>query len=136
MKAAIRFAERVLSIPADLARLREAREFAAEAAAAYGFDDRVQYQIKMAASEAVANAVEHGSASPGDQIELRVRDERGSLAFYVSDRGSFVSKLPARGALPERGRGLAFMAQLMDEVDLRPGPDGTVIRFSKRRGHP
>jgi anti-sigma regulatory factor (Ser/Thr protein kinase) len=34
--------------------------------------------------------------------------------------------------MPERGRGLAFLGQLMDEVDIKPGVDGTVLRFCKR----
>jgi anti-sigma regulatory factor (Ser/Thr protein kinase) len=38
-----------------------------------------------------------------------------------------------RSALPESGRGLEFMRLLMDEVDLRPSLDGTLLRFSKRR---
>jgi anti-sigma regulatory factor (Ser/Thr protein kinase) len=129
---AAQFAERELSIPADLARLAEARAFAEAAAIEFGFDSTERYQIKMAMSEAVANAVEHGSRGPHDDIEMRVRDEAGALTFYVRDNGSFVPRIAPRGAMPERGRGLAFMSQLMDEVDVRPGPEGTVLRFSKR----
>jgi serine/threonine-protein kinase RsbW len=130
---AAQFVERELSISADLARLAEARTFADEAAAAFGFDEAERYQIKMAMSEAVANAVEHGSRGPDDRISVHVRDEAGALTFYVRDNGSFIPRMAPRGAMPERGRGLAFMSQLMDEVDVRPGPDGTVLRFSKRR---
>jgi anti-sigma regulatory factor (Ser/Thr protein kinase) len=130
---AAQFAERELSIPADLARLADARAFADEAAADFGFDETDRYQIKMAMSEAVANAVEHGSQGPAERISLRVLVEDGALTFYVRDNGSFIPRMAPRGAMPERGRGLAFMSQLMDEVDVRPGPDGTVLRFSKRR---
>ena len=129
---AAQFAERELSISADLARLAEARAFADGAAEAYGFDEADRYQIKMAMSEAVANAVEHGSRGSRDEIRLLVRDEAGALTFYVHDNGSFIPKMAPRGAMPERGRGLAFMSQLMDEVDVRPGPKGTILRFSKR----
>jgi anti-sigma regulatory factor (Ser/Thr protein kinase) len=38
-----------------------------------------------------------------------------------------------RGELSESGRGLEFMRVLMDEVDLRPGDNGTLMRFAKRR---
>jgi hypothetical protein len=34
--------------------------------------------------------------------------------------------------MPESGRGLEFMRLLMDEVDLRPGAHGTLLRISKR----
>jgi anti-sigma regulatory factor (Ser/Thr protein kinase) len=131
---AARFSDREFSIPADLARLPEVRRWADEAAGDFGFGEPERYQIKMAASEAVANAVEHGSSSPADQIGLRVRNEGGALAFYVTDTGRFVPRIAPRGSMPERGRGLAFMGQLMDDVDLRPGPEGTVIRFAKRLG--
>jgi anti-sigma regulatory factor (Ser/Thr protein kinase) len=128
------FSERELSIPADLSRLRQVRDWAERAALDYGFESVVSYQIKMATSEAVANAVEHGSRSSSDEVRVRARDEGGALALYVTDNGNFVSRMAAPGSLSERGRGLAFMGQLMDEVDLRRGPEGTVIRFSKRLG--
>jgi anti-sigma regulatory factor (Ser/Thr protein kinase) len=35
--------------------------------------------------------------------------------------------------MPEGGRGLEFMRVLMDEVDLRPGRQGTLLRLAKRR---
>jgi anti-sigma regulatory factor (Ser/Thr protein kinase) len=34
--------------------------------------------------------------------------------------------------MPESGRGLEFMRLMMDEVDLRPGSRGTLLRLSKR----
>lgn len=127
------FNERELSIPADVSKVGEVRDFADAAAEAFGFDAEDRYRIKLAATEAVANAVEHGASSADDTIRLRAVDEDGALTFYVTDPGKFVPRVVPRGALPERGRGLAFIGQLMDEVDLTPGDDGTVIRFSKRR---
>jgi serine/threonine-protein kinase RsbW len=121
-----------MCITADLARLPEVRSFADSCAASFGFGDDIRYQIKMAMSEAVANAVEHGSPTPGDSVRVRAVAEGPTLAFYVEDNGSFVPRIAPRGALPERGRGLAFLGQLMDEVDIRPGPDGTTLRFAKR----
>jgi serine/threonine-protein kinase RsbW len=112
--------------------LPEARSFAETCAEAFGFPEDVCYQVKMAMSEAVANAVEHGSRSPGDSVRVRAVAEGPALAFYVIDTGSFVPRIAPRGALPERGRGLAFLGQLMDEVDIKPGTDGTTLRFAKR----
>lgn len=126
------FVERRHTISADLSRLKEAREFADAAAVECGFDEAVRYQIKLAMSEAVANAVQHGSSSESDTIDLSAVREGGELVFYVADSGTFVPRMAPRGELPERGRGLEFMGQLMDEVDVRPGSDGTVLRFAKR----
>jgi anti-sigma regulatory factor (Ser/Thr protein kinase) len=127
-----RFDERELSLPADLSRLLEARRFAADAAADFGFDEATQQQIKLAANEAVANAMEHGSSTPSDEVGLTAVEEGGALAIYVRDAGSFVPRILHRAAMPERGRGLAFMDLLMDEVDVRPGGSGTEVRLVKR----
>ncbi len=124
--------DRGISLPADLSRLLEAREFAAAAAADFGFDEASQHQIKLAANEAVANAMEHGSPSSRHEVALRAVEEEGALAIYIRDAGSFVPRMMHRGAMPERGRGLAFMDLLMDEVEVRPGSGGTEVRLVKR----
>ena len=119
-------------IPADLARLREARDFAERVAVEFGFDQAGRYQLKLAMSEAVTNAIQHGSSSPDDEVRIEALEEGEMLAFYVQDSGRFVPRVQRRGDMPESGRGLDFMRRLMDEVDLRTGDDGTLLRFSKR----
>jgi anti-sigma regulatory factor (Ser/Thr protein kinase) len=125
------FTPREHSISADVARLKEARDFAERCAADFGLGDEDCYQIKLAMSEAVTNAIQHGSSSPSDPIRIVVAEESGALVFEVIDTGHF-RPLVRRGALPESGRGLEFMRQLMDEVDLQPSLNGTLLRFSKR----
>jgi anti-sigma regulatory factor (Ser/Thr protein kinase) len=123
-----------LKLPAELSRLPDARSWADTAAEQFGFDEMVRYQIKMAVSEGVANAVEHGSASSRDEIQLRAVAEGDLLAFYIRDTGKFIPRISPRGDMPERGRGLAFLGQLMDEVDIKPSANGTELRFCKRLG--
>src|SRR4051795_112356 len=130
--AATRFMGDQLTLPAELSRLPDARSWADGAAEAFGFDEMVRYQIKMAVSEGVANAVEHGSSTSTDEIKLRAVCEGNSLAFYIRDTGKFIPRMERRGDLPERGRGLAFLGQLMDEVDIKPSESGTELRFCKR----
>ena len=120
------------SIQADLDRLKEARDFADEAAAAFGFGAHARYEVKLAVSEAVTNAIQHGSRSPNDQIRIVVTEESGALVFEVLDTGTFVPRVVRRGDMPEGGRGLEFMRVLMDEVDLRPSRAGTLLRMAKR----
>lgn len=127
-----RFSTRGLTLPADLSRLLEARRFADDAAAAFGFDEAARQQIKLAANEAVANAMEHGSPTTDHEVALLAVEEGGALTIYVRDGGSFVPRMMHRGAMPERGRGLAFMDLLMDEVEVRPGSGGTEVRLVKR----
>jgi anti-sigma regulatory factor (Ser/Thr protein kinase) len=127
------FNPREHSIRADLGRLKEARDFAARAAAEFGLGAEALYDVKLAVSEAVTNAIRHGSRSPDDSVRILATEESGALVFEVLDTGNFVPRVVRRGDLPEGGRGLEFMRVLMDEVDLRPGRQGTLLRMAKRR---
>jgi anti-sigma regulatory factor (Ser/Thr protein kinase) len=132
-RAVVTFEPREHSIQADLGLLKEARDFAERAAADFGLDGRACYDVKLAMSEAVTNAIQHGSSSPNDPIRIIVLAEGASLVFEVLDTGRFVPRVTRRGELSESGRGLEFMRVLMDEVDLKPGDGGTLMRFAKRR---
>jgi anti-sigma regulatory factor (Ser/Thr protein kinase) len=119
-------------ISADVGRLKEARDFADRIAVEFGLDDEARYEVKLAMSEAVTNAIEHGSTSTADPIKIVASVEAGRLVFEVLDTGRFRPRVVRRGDMPESGRGLEFMRILMDEVDLRPGTAGTRLRFAKR----
>jgi anti-sigma regulatory factor (Ser/Thr protein kinase) len=89
--------------------------------------------VKLAVSEVVANAIQHGSSGPEDPIRISVRAAaEGGLVFEVLDTGVFVGADEAAGEMSERGRGLELVALMMDEVELTPGEDGTLLRFTKR----
>jgi serine/threonine-protein kinase RsbW len=130
------FGRQEMTIKADLSRLAEVRRFTDHACRAYGFPPEISYQVKLAMSEAVANAIEHGSTTPDDPIRLQVVHEGDALAFYVSDGGTFIepSMVYDHDTMDERGRGLGFIELLMDDVAINPSPEGTVIRFAKRLG--
>jgi len=123
---------REISIPADLDQLSDAREFAAGIAREHGMSEDEVYGVRLAMSEAVANAIQHGSTAASDVVAISADLEGDSLAFYVRDTGSFRPRLPPQGDLPERGRGLEFMGAVMDEVDLRASSEGTVLRIAKK----
>jgi anti-sigma regulatory factor (Ser/Thr protein kinase) len=126
------FRPREYSIRADLGRLKEARDFAVRAAAEFGFGADALYDVKLAVSEAVTNAIRHGSRSPDDPVRIVATEESGALVIEVLDTGTFIPRVVRRGDMPESGRGLEFMRVLMDEVDLRPGRRGTLLRMAKR----
>lgn len=125
--------ERELEIPADLARLRDAREWASRVAREFGLGEDGCFQVKLAASEAVTNAIIHGSSSHGDSVRLAARSDHDTLVFEVSDRGreNASPDLPER--LAEGGRGLELVSKVMDEVQLMHRAEGGLLRFSKRR---
>ena len=130
--SSVAFQRREHSIRADLGLLKEARDFGQRAAIELGLPDYAQYQVKLALSEAVTNAIQHGSSSPDSPIRICASQEAGALVIEVVDTGRFVPRVTRRGDMPESGRGLEFMRRMMDEVELQPGPDGTRLRLVKR----
>jgi serine/threonine-protein kinase RsbW len=122
-----------LRLRAVASELKTARRFADDAAARFGLREQERYDFTFAVNEAVSNAIEHGLPSPAGTIDMQVVEEDGALVFEVEDHGSFAPKAPPVDPLPERGRGLAFMAAVVDEVDVRRGTRGTVVRLCKRR---
>jgi serine/threonine-protein kinase RsbW len=122
-----------LELRAEPGELATARRFVDAAAARFGLGDPERYEFTFAVNEAVSNAIEHGRPSPDGKIRLYVAAENGALVFEVEDHGTFTPGPPAIDPLHERGRGLAFMAATMDEVDVRRGSNGTVVRLCKRR---
>jgi anti-sigma regulatory factor (Ser/Thr protein kinase) len=128
----VAFRRREHSIRADLARLKEARDFAEGAAVELGLSSEVCYQVKLAVSEAVTNAIQHGSSSPDAPVRITISEEPGAMVVEVLDTGRFVPRVTRRGDMPESGRGLEFMRLMMDEVDLDPGDQGTRLRLVKR----
>ena len=123
--------EQELWIPADPSALGKAREVVDAVARSLGFDEDCRHQIRVAANEALTNALQHGSPCSG-RVLLRVVPETGALSLSVCDCGTFVPDMSLPEELPERGRGLAFMRLLMDEVEVVPSPDSTVVRMVKR----
>jgi anti-sigma regulatory factor (Ser/Thr protein kinase) len=128
----VAYRRREHAIRADLARLKEARDFAERAAVDFGLSSDACYQVKLAVSEAVTNAIQHGSSSADSPVRISVWEEPGALVVEVVDTGRFVPRVRRRGEMPESGRGLEFMGLMMDEVVLDPGDDGTRLRMVKR----
>jgi anti-sigma regulatory factor (Ser/Thr protein kinase) len=124
---------RSLDLRADPSELVTARRFADVAAARFGLAEQERFDFTFAVNEAVSNAIEHGRSSPDGTIRMDVATEGDALVLSVEDYGTFVPKAPAVDAFAERGRGLAFMAAVVDEVDVKRGETGTVVRLCKRR---
>ena len=127
------FGARALQVAADLSVLREAREWAALAAADFGLDEENLFQVRLATSEAVTNAILHGSGSPDDTICLRAREEAGAIVFEVRDRGADAKVARTAERLAEGGRGLELVALVMDDVEFLRLESGSLLRYAKRR---
>jgi serine/threonine-protein kinase RsbW len=121
-----------LQITAEPSRLGEVRNFADAIGMACGLDAAARYELKLALTEAVTNAVRHGSRSAADLVELSVEKGDEGISFSVRDRGRFSRRSTGGGPMAERGRGLEIMERLSDEFDIEPSPAGTEVRLSRR----
>jgi anti-sigma regulatory factor (Ser/Thr protein kinase) len=131
--AVLQLQQQLLRLPADPSQLTVARRFAEEAAVRFGLDESGCYQFKLAVSEAVANAIEHGCPYPDGTIGVELFEEADSLTIEITDCGVFTTNMDEQGSLPERGRGLAFMTVFVDELDILRGEDHTAVRLTKHR---
>lgn len=87
--------------------------------------------VVLAVHEAAANATEHayrGRGAPADDVVVTCHLEDGSLSCAVVDRGGW----RAPSAPGDRGRGLALIRSLADEVEVRSSPSGTTVVMSWR----
>jgi anti-sigma regulatory factor (Ser/Thr protein kinase) len=130
---AAELAARELDVRPELEDLRRVRSFAELAALEFGLSAAAVYDFKLAASEAVANAIEHGLPCRDGLIHVWVSIGCERLGFGVRDCGDFAVRLSTPGELAERGRGLATIAVLMDELTVRCRGGETVVEFAKRR---
>jgi anti-sigma regulatory factor (Ser/Thr protein kinase) len=112
-----------------------ARAIVRDAAAEHGLDGEVTWDLMLATSEAVANAVLHGSACNGRQgILLVVEVDDSSISIEVCDCGVFDAELRPAGEDDVGGRGIPIIAALADHFELIPEPFQTRVRFGKRLG--
>lgn len=120
-------------IPADLASIAVVRAALLATLRERGWDPDSAQGVVLATSEAVANAVEHGSQA-GELVEVvhqvgvaeatvRVLDSGGRLAW---DR-NLPEDAPSTNA--DRGRGLAIIRALAHRMEIRAAGRGTELRL-------
>jgi serine/threonine-protein kinase RsbW len=123
--------KRKLEIPAELDRIHQTREWANQVALDHGLSEDDCFQVKLAMSEAVTNAIIHGSARDTDTVRIVVCLREDELVFEVTDPGRVDTGDPVE-RLDEGGRGLELVSMIMDEVQLVRGDSGGSLRFSKK----
>jgi len=124
--------ELVLPIKADseVVAARVAEEVAAFASVDADTVDR----IKMAIIEACINAFEH-SASESGKVRLRYLLSPDKIELFVQDDGKgFRSGKTPEESKKNRGWGLKLIRELVDDVEVITGPDGTVVHMMMHLG--
>ncbi|HEY0718254.1 MAG TPA: ATP-binding protein, partial [Streptosporangiaceae bacterium] len=113
----------------DLAWLRG---LVRERARAAGLTPRQVVDLVLAVGEAAANTVRHA----GGQGTLKIWPDQTGIVCEVADRGR--ASDPRTGQRPPPpgsggGQGLWVILQACDQVELRSGDHGTVIRMHMHR---
>ena len=84
----------------------------------------------LAVAEAAANAVEHANRSTGEgSASLAASFDGATIEVEVRDDGTW---LAPTGSDITRGRGLAIMRAVMDDVEVTSADDGTTVRMLRR----
>ena len=120
-------------LPATAASAGTARFIVREAASEVGLQGESTWDLMLAATEAVTNAVQHGKAWPNDCILFVTRPCPRGLQVEVSDLGTFDSTLEPASLDATSGRGVQIIAALVDRLEVRDDNRGTVVRFEKHR---
>jgi anti-sigma regulatory factor (Ser/Thr protein kinase) len=123
-----------LRLPAQPAKLSIAREYAHQAAAAFGLDADRCHEFAFAVNEAVTNAIRHGRPDAHGDIHLSVSTDEDRLTLCVRDYGTFSGYAPIGALNADHGRGFMLMVRVMDAVQLCVGSGSTTVRLSKARG--
>lgn len=124
-------------IPADLVSIAVVRAAICQALRDHGWGDEACHRVMLAASEAVANAVEHGSHE-GELVEVvyQVGDEDAQLRILDSG-GNAGWTPPATPQAPPssatRGRGLSIINALAQKMEFRSAGRGTELRLDFTR---
>lgn len=121
---------RAIQVKAETAQLARIRSFVEEVALGVPLDVERVFDLKVAVSEACANAVEHAGCEEA-LLEVGARMDEQKLTFVVTDSGLFRPPHHPRSPEHNRGLGLPLMVALMDEVQFSRLPGGgTTVSLS------
>jgi anti-sigma regulatory factor (Ser/Thr protein kinase) len=118
-------------LPAAPASARAARSIVREAAAEAGLEGEPAWDLMLATTEAVTNAVQHGKAWPNECILFVTEPCPRGLRVEVCDLGTFDSALEPASLDATSGRGMQIIAALVDRLEVRNGDGRTRVRFEK-----
>lgn len=119
-------------LPAAPASAPEARAIVRAAASELRLDEPTTWDLMLATTEAVANAVEHGEPCVPRGIYLGIETRDGTLGIEVRDCGCFPPDPRTRKPDKQGGRGMPIIATIMDKLEIAPSRNATRVRFEKR----
>jgi anti-sigma regulatory factor (Ser/Thr protein kinase) len=119
-------ADMELMWPAEAERLGSLRRVLDRWLVEVGANEEEVYDVTVACSEAVTNAIEHAYGPGRADVGILFHAQHGVVTITVRDWGQWRE---ARGR--DRGRGLSLMSALMDEVDVNHAATGTRVTMTR-----
>jgi anti-sigma regulatory factor (Ser/Thr protein kinase) len=118
-----------LRIRAEAEQLQGVRHALGSWLDGHGAAPEVGAEIALAVHEAAANVVEHAYPTGSGELVVRAHTDDGQVTVVVEDDGEW--RAPSR--TDQRGRGLALMHGLMDDVEITAVDNGSGTRVTLRR---
>lgn len=122
-------------LPKEAETVRLIRSVVKNALTTFGVAQDCVDDICLGLSEACTNVVDH--AGPEDEYEVRLQVSADECAISVTNTGEGFDAAALRDEMPSpaspRGRGVAIMLAVMDQVAFISEPEaGTIVRLVKR----
>jgi anti-sigma regulatory factor (Ser/Thr protein kinase) len=122
----------ISSYPAVPRSVRQVRKAVVEFAGMAGASENTKEAMRLTASEAAANVVEHAYAHPGGQIDVTAELDADAIWIVISDHGGGLAFGNNR---PGLGLGFIWMAWFSDTMTLASSQTGgleVTLGFSRR----
>jgi anti-sigma regulatory factor (Ser/Thr protein kinase) len=116
-----------LSLPAEPGSLVVLRRRLGRFLHAAGASQAETYEVTLTVCEAAGNAIEHAYGPADATFDVAAAFKDGELVATVRDNGSWRERRSEH-----RGRGLAIIKGLMDDVQVAAEDGGTVVRMRRR----
>ncbi|CAN5393056.1 hypothetical protein BH10BAC6_BH10BAC6_00990 [soil metagenome] len=123
-----------LTLPSDRSSIVAVEPFVASIESVRMLDDQRYYNMLVALTEAVNNAIIHGNgADPSKMVELQVRTSASEVIFLVIDSGSGFNPDDVPDPrqpdllLRDGGRGVFLIKHLADVVEFFPTASGMTV---------
>lgn len=103
----------------------------------FDIDDNVFYNIMIAVTEAVNNAINHGNKlDPTKKVQFNVEADKHKIYIFIKDEGMGFNPseidncLDPENLLKASGRGVFIIKELMHEVNIHSNSHGTIIEMT------
>jgi anti-anti-sigma factor len=135
----------LLSFPPELQFVPPVRQMVSRIARQKGYTPRDSFRIETIVDETCNNAVEHGSRKLKKNIDITITIDREKIELevinasdpdmmaHLKELSKSVSKTPGTHLGDRRGRGLALIKMLSNNLDINFSSDGTSVHVTKLR---